>query len=56
MNVFIVLDTFRKMSERNKNTSFQNTNGLVANNVAVKGIGLTKKNLNSVLQIITLCT
>jgi hypothetical protein len=39
MNMFIVLDTFRKMSEQNKNKGFQNTNGLLANNAAVKRIG-----------------
>jgi hypothetical protein len=41
--MFIILDTFRKTSDGNRNKSFENTNGLVANNPAVKGAGLTKK-------------
>jgi len=40
--MFIILDTFRKMSERNRYGSFENTSGLIANNAAVKGIGLTR--------------
>jgi len=57
--MFIILDTFRKMSERNRYGSFENTSGLIANNAAVKGIGLTrilKKVMFSVLQVDTLCT
>jgi hypothetical protein len=37
------MNTFRKVSERNKNKNFGNTNGLVANNAAVKGISLNQK-------------
>jgi hypothetical protein len=43
MNMFIILATFRKMSERNRNKSFENTNGLVINNAAVKRHRFNKK-------------
>jgi len=42
MNMLIILDTFRKMSERNRYKGFEKNNGLVVNNAAVKVIGLTK--------------